>query len=232
MDLGSKLKQARLEAGLSQRQLCGDTITRNMLSLIENSAARPSMDTLAVLATRLGKSIGYFLGEEETKSPREQRLAEHLEILAGAASAAAEGRNLYGAQLLEAMEFQESDYCREELNRRRLLLLGQLCPQRSGELCEKLPSLDDELRLRAEGAMSRKNWERAGALLDSMESRNSLWNYLRGEVWRQQGAYENAIACYLAAEKEMPEKTLSGLEYCYRELGDYKQAYYYACKRK
>ena len=32
MELGEKLKQARLEAGLSQRQLCGEEITRNMLS--------------------------------------------------------------------------------------------------------------------------------------------------------------------------------------------------------
>ena len=39
MDIGSRIKQARLEAGLSQRQLCGDTITRNMLSLIENGTA-------------------------------------------------------------------------------------------------------------------------------------------------------------------------------------------------
>lgn len=34
MELGQRLKQARLEAGMSQRQLCGDVITRNMLSQI------------------------------------------------------------------------------------------------------------------------------------------------------------------------------------------------------
>ena len=44
MELGEKLRQARMEAGLSQRQLCGDVITRNMLSQIENGAARPSME--------------------------------------------------------------------------------------------------------------------------------------------------------------------------------------------
>ena len=32
MELGEKLRLARLEAGLSQRALCGDEITRNMLS--------------------------------------------------------------------------------------------------------------------------------------------------------------------------------------------------------
>ena len=43
MELGEKLRLARLEAGMTQRQLCGDEITRNMLSQIENGTARPSM---------------------------------------------------------------------------------------------------------------------------------------------------------------------------------------------
>ena len=53
MELGQLLKQARLEAGLTQRQLCGGKITRNMLSQIENGSAKPSMDTLRYLAERL-----------------------------------------------------------------------------------------------------------------------------------------------------------------------------------
>lgn len=71
MELGQKLKQARLELGMSQRQLCGDVITRNMLSLIENGAASPSMDTLRYLATQLGKTVGYFLEEEAVTSPNQ-----------------------------------------------------------------------------------------------------------------------------------------------------------------
>jgi transcriptional regulator with XRE-family HTH domain len=69
MELGNKIKQARLDAGLSQRQLCGDTITRNMLSQIENGSARPSMDTLQFLASRLGKSVSFFLEENTIQSP-------------------------------------------------------------------------------------------------------------------------------------------------------------------
>ena len=34
MDLGQKLKAARLELNLSQRQLCEGIVTRNMLSQI------------------------------------------------------------------------------------------------------------------------------------------------------------------------------------------------------
>ena len=64
MELGKRLKEVRLSLGLSQRELCGDEITRNMLSQIENGSAKPSMDTLKYLASRLGKPIGYFLEEE------------------------------------------------------------------------------------------------------------------------------------------------------------------------
>ena len=69
MALGAKIKQARLEAGFSQRQLCGDVITRNMLSQIENGVARPSMDTLQYLSGRLGKSVSFFLEEDVLLSP-------------------------------------------------------------------------------------------------------------------------------------------------------------------
>lgn len=75
MELGQRLRQARMEAGLSQRQLCAGRITRNMLSQIENGSARPSMDTLSFLAEQLGKPIGWFLEEEAVCSPNQPVMA-------------------------------------------------------------------------------------------------------------------------------------------------------------
>lgn len=75
MELGTRLRLARLEKGLSQRQLCGDTITRNMLSQIENGSAQPSMDTLRYLASRLEKPMGYFLEEQAITSPNQTVMA-------------------------------------------------------------------------------------------------------------------------------------------------------------
>lgn len=68
MELGEKIRQARLDAGLTQRALCADTITRNMLSQIEHGTARPSMDTLRFLASRLGRPMSYFLEEGSSVS--------------------------------------------------------------------------------------------------------------------------------------------------------------------
>lgn len=94
MELGMRLKQARLDAGLSQRQLCGDVITRNMLSQIENGSARPSMDTLRYLAAQLGKPIGFFLDEApeiphnqavllQARQEKGERVLERLEAYRG-----------------------------------------------------------------------------------------------------------------------------------------------------
>lgn len=71
MELGQKLKAARLEANLSQRQLCEEIVTRNMLSQIENGTAHPSMDTLRQFAARLQKPISYFLEDEAVTSPNQ-----------------------------------------------------------------------------------------------------------------------------------------------------------------
>ena len=61
MTLGQKIKAARLERGMTQKELVGDYITRNMLSKIENDSAAPSVRTLEYLARALGLPAGHFL---------------------------------------------------------------------------------------------------------------------------------------------------------------------------
>ena len=82
MELSARIKAARLEAGLSQRQLCGDVITRNMLSLIESGRARPSMDTLQHFSRVLGKPLSWFLEENAVTSPNQAIMAQCEEAYA------------------------------------------------------------------------------------------------------------------------------------------------------
>ena len=63
MELGEKLRLARLEAGLSQRALCGDEITRNMLSRIENGAAREIVRVTGYMA---GKGLIVSRAQDNT----------------------------------------------------------------------------------------------------------------------------------------------------------------------
>jgi len=65
MTLGERIKEARLRRKLTQQELAGDLITRNMLSQIENNIAMPSMRTLAHLAKSLEVSMSVLLSEEE-----------------------------------------------------------------------------------------------------------------------------------------------------------------------
>jgi tetratricopeptide (TPR) repeat protein len=63
MTLGQKIREIRLQLQMTQKELAGDFITRNMLSQIENDQATPSMKTMEYLAKQLGKSVGYFMDE-------------------------------------------------------------------------------------------------------------------------------------------------------------------------
>ncbi len=68
MDLGEKIRRLRTKKGMTQSQLAGVQITRNMLSQIENGLASPSMKTLAYLAQMLDVSVAYLIGEKEHDS--------------------------------------------------------------------------------------------------------------------------------------------------------------------
>ena len=73
--LGSKLRQLRLKKGLTQKELSGERITRNMLSLIESGSASPSVATLLYLAERLETPVGYFFTETSEEENRYLKLA-------------------------------------------------------------------------------------------------------------------------------------------------------------
>ena len=248
LDIGARIKAARLEAGLSQRQLCGDKITRNMLSQIENGTARPSMDTLTHLARQLGKSVSYFLDEAVTASPNtgvmaqaraalaqgryeavlalgyqgpdpmfdaEWGLLRNLCLLALAGQAKERGQGPLAMQLLDQID-TENPYFSSVLQRNYQLLAGVL------------PVEDDrELLLRAEKA---QDPAQAIAYLKAVENReSSRRNLLMGKAYLSLKDYENAIPCLQKGEKADPKVCLSALEICYRELGDFENAYRCAC---
>ena len=263
MELGEKLRQARIEAGLSQRQLCGNEITRNMLSLIENGSAKPSMKTLQYLAARLEKNVSYFLEETAVLSPNQKIMdsarqlfdagdyAEAEQILENyrspdpvydrekeilwvlirlelAQEAVSQQRYLYAQNLLQQTPVKTA-YLTEELMRKKLLILGRLpqCP-----VANLLPSLDEELLLRANEAFAAGNYRRAGHLLDAVEIQNVPWHLLQGKVSAQLQMWEKAAVHLRQAEMEFPDDCFPLLEICYRELGDFQKAYEYACRQR
>lgn len=285
MTLGEKIKQARLDRHMTQREVVGDYITRNMLSKIENNSATPSMKTLEYLAAQLGLPTGYFVSEdavalvpqslqsarqayakgkyalslqlledaEETGQLDEQLLLQarcHL-ALAEAASRSGDGtaalahaqtalecnqQTIYSCELLEAraallaarfdaasfanhMDRYESAQHHFGLERMYHLTMAQhyLDAGEVQHVADELNLLDgdaaqqesDYLRLRGELAMYRKDYEAAVTQLKHAE-----------QLVLSAGSSELTLAPLYAM-----------LEQCYRELEDYKEAYYYASKQ-
>ena len=267
MELGNKLLHARLEAGLSQRQLCEGIVTRNMLSQIEHGTARPSMDTLRALATRLGKPLSWFLDEDALRSPNqevifaarealknrqfsallvalenyqspdpvfdpERELLQLLGILGKAEEAVCSDQLPYARELLAQTEVSAPPlYHIPELERRRTLLLLRTEARNRSELLARLPSPDTELMLRAEVALEEGDPLRCGQLLDAAQQRDPRWYLLRGQADCRMGRYREGAEHLHKAEDAFPAETAALLELCYRELEDYKQAYFYARKQ-
>ena len=65
MHIGEKIKRLRTAKLMTQSELVGGEITRNMLSRIENGAAQPSMATIKYIAERLNVSAGFLLADED-----------------------------------------------------------------------------------------------------------------------------------------------------------------------
>ena len=88
MTLGQKLKQTRLARGMTQSQVVGDRITRNMLSQIENDLASPSVGTLEYLASVLNVRLSWLLADEqeEAEAGRTQRRLQGVLLLSNGIS--------------------------------------------------------------------------------------------------------------------------------------------------
>ena len=259
VELGEKLRQARLAAGLSQRQLVGERITRNMLSQIENGSAAPSMDTLRFLAQRLGKPVSFFLEDEEPQSAFLDKAwlayesgdaAAALRLLEQHPEAEAGRRERWLLQSLsllclarESMEQGREAYAGNLLEQARELegKLPFLPELRERRLIlraalrlpveqAQLPDMDDRLYLHAYAAMRSDAPQRAAAYLDAAQDNTaSRWRLLRARAFMAQGEYAAAARLLQLEEKRCPGETMPLLEQCFRELGDFQLAYHYAC---
>lgn len=208
MELGQKLKQARLEAGLSQRQLCGDTITRNMLSQIENGSAKPSLATLQVLSARLGKPVSYFWKDAPS---------ENLSLLKQAADAPPEEalRLLqsylspdplldYGYYLLLArchLELAEQAIAENRSGYARSLL------EQAEKHIKKAPDSDGSFRRRFAILCFQAEMSDADKLCKDLPD-NTPEMLLRATAALKQNDLERCLACLSAADRQTPEGLL------------------------
>lgn len=89
-ELGQKLKEARLSKKLTQQDVVGNFITRNMLSQIESGTAIPSMKTLDYLSRTLDIPLSSLLSDTDyDNDPHENmrtRVSAYAKLLIDAKS--------------------------------------------------------------------------------------------------------------------------------------------------
>lgn len=239
MTMGQRILAARQGAGMSQRELaekCG--ITRNMLSVLEHDRAQPSLQTLRDLSGTLGRTAGWFLGEEDSAMSA-FRAGEYRRCLELLADSPDRGW-LECAALLrlteEAIEGEKLPYARELLERLDAAFArdGLFAPEfeRRAALARAMCGLnavipeDGTLLLKARTAMDQGRAEDALRYLQAMDDRDTRWEYLMGRCYFARNeharAYEHLRRCPESKE------VCALLEQCALALEDYKMAYYYA----
>ena len=65
MTVGEKIRLRRKELGLTQREVAGDAVTRNLICRIERGDCLPSLDSLAAIAKALSVPVAYLVSEED-----------------------------------------------------------------------------------------------------------------------------------------------------------------------
>src|SRR2546427_6630511 len=69
-------KQARLEAGLSLGQVARDDISRTAIYFVETGKAKPSRETLELIAERTGRPVDFFLEVDSEQRTNIVRITE------------------------------------------------------------------------------------------------------------------------------------------------------------
>src|ERR1700682_2821186 len=75
------VKQARADAGLSLAQVAGGQISRTAIYFVETGKAKPSMETLKLIAERTGRPLDYFLSQPSTMEARSTAGTTEIERL-------------------------------------------------------------------------------------------------------------------------------------------------------
>ena len=69
MNIGQRIRDARTQQGMTQRELAGSDFTREFISQIESGRCQPSLKTLTILAQRLGQTIQDFIPASGSENP-------------------------------------------------------------------------------------------------------------------------------------------------------------------
>ena len=245
-------RQARLEAGLSLAQVAGTEISRTAIYFVETGKAKPSMETLKLIASRTGRPLDFFLDRPSTMEPRSSAGAIEIERLT------VEGDHAGALAVAEALLAAERDpeiaarirflmatahlRLAEPVSARRLAATARAYFESAGDLLMTAECLGSEASAAyllqdpgalamAEGALATcralkpsvpVTEARLLAILGNVHATNKNWQAAID-------AYELAIATGdVIQDLRRLSLTYSGLSLAYQELGRFNEAARYA----
>ena len=243
VEVGSRIKAARLAAGLTQARLAEGRYTKAYISALENGLSKPSLAALTFIAERLSLPVTHFLAEP---GPAWSRLEADLRLASGDWVAAADAyRGL--------LENESQPVRRAEMERglaEALLRLDQ--PKEALRLASSAAVAFDAVGAAADAAAARYWMAGAFITLDNeIEARSILRGLLDqvrgglnvepdwevrilialanadgrgGEESRALGYLEEARALVANVDDRRRAVFLSSLAQSYRERGDLEAA--------
>ena len=128
LSLGKKIRQIRIDRKITQQELVGDFITRNMLSQIENDIATPSIKTLQYIADHLEVPLSFLMvGEHDEEYNKNYEYDDDETIRVKARQIFFEG------DYLKYIEIAENNPQITDGSREAAMLLGLACMTAASE---------------------------------------------------------------------------------------------------
>jgi transcriptional regulator with XRE-family HTH domain len=114
-----RVRQARLDAGLSLAEVAGEDVSRTHIHLIEHGRSRPSRRVIELIAERTGRPVRYFVVSARPASALDDSLARQLSGVATRVRRFVAGNRLT-KQEREAMKLVELVLCQAAVFTRSL----------------------------------------------------------------------------------------------------------------
>lgn len=211
--LGERIRARRKELGLTQSQLGGTDLTKGFISLVEKGRAKPSIETLVLLARRLQKPVGYFLEEGTPLGKKALSLT-----VAAAWTALKQGEFTQAAETFsEALAVAEQQHDEDAEAEGRIGLGSALAGLRQLDLARQHVQRGKEL---AEAAHAPRHLARVSHVLGLIE-------YYQRNLTAARAHFLEGYR--LVQEFGHPDLSLAGslllnLGNTYQEIGDYAEA--------
>jgi tetratricopeptide (TPR) repeat protein/DNA-binding XRE family transcriptional regulator len=246
------VKQARADAGLSLAQVAGGEISRTAIYFVETGKAKPSMETLKLIAERTGRPLDYFLSRPSTTEARSTARTAQLErlvVTGDPEGALAEGEALLVAEsdpeIAARVKFQMATAhlrLAQWVPARRLASTARAYFEQSGDMLMTAECLGSEASaaymMQDPGALAL-----AEGALTTCRSLNPVPRLTESRLLGVLGGVHTANHRWEAAIKALEQSLAAGdvvmdlrrlsilysnLSFAYQELGNVHQATHYA----